>query len=113
MSCAAWPGDLLAITGAGMGGGRRGRVCSLGNYCARTLAWNNLPSDHDRFLPLLAAFASSSPATWPKGFLTCYPETGLSCAISCISQSAAARHPLNWTEAQRYAQSRTFLQHLF
>ena len=26
MSCAACPGDLLAITGAGMGGGRGGRV---------------------------------------------------------------------------------------
>jgi hypothetical protein len=23
MSCAAWPGDLVAATGAGMGGGRR------------------------------------------------------------------------------------------
>ena len=30
MSCAAWPGDLLVITGAGMGGGRRASVCAPG-----------------------------------------------------------------------------------
>ena len=34
MSCAAWPGDLFAITGAGMGGGRLASVQhAFGNYC--------------------------------------------------------------------------------
>jgi len=73
MSCTAWPGDLVAITGAGMGGGRRASVWA--RELLATPVWNSLPSDDDDH-PSLAAFAPNPPATWPNGFLTCTQKAG-------------------------------------
>ena len=56
----------------------------------------------------LSRICPKSPCDLAERFSYVYPKTGLSCTISCINQSAAARQPLNWIVAQRYAQSRTF-----
>jgi len=109
MSCAAWPGDLVAITGAGMGGGRRASVCcGLGNYWAHTHTCLEQSTIRPRPPSFLSRICPKSPCDLAERFSYVYPKTGLSCTISCINQSAAARHPLNWIVAQRYAQSRTF-----
>jgi hypothetical protein len=85
-----------------MGGGRRASVQASGAIAsART---------HQTTATLfLSRISIQFSCDLVGGFSYVYPETGLSRTIPYISQSAAARHPLNWMEAQPYALSRTFL----
>ena len=81
----------------------------LGNYwAAHTLTCLEQSTIRPRPPSFLSRICPKFSCDLAERFSYVYPKTGLSCTTSCINQSAAARHPLNWIVAQRYPQSRTF-----